>query len=494
VNIPLSSAGVSPADHSDRSHRRLLAAVVAGCSLVAAAPPFSGGAALAAEAEDSAEVGKITLLNRTAMEEYQNLNFDEAQRLLKEALELATRSGLSQHPIRARTYLNLGIVTLVGLRQRDAAIRYFRKALQIEPEIKLNRTLVSPDIRAAFDEAVQGLTTQPADLPSEELLLHDPVQTGVRGQPVTVAVFPQAELALATLVLAYRPAGMLGFSEVKMQRKASGAFDGVIPAQATAGEEVAYYIEARRADGKPVASRGSADHPLVIALAGPAPPTESPIGPTGPGPGPGAGKAAPKSQPRFVVALELGTGVGWASGTAEATHADSGAGAFRWTRLGHFAPEIGVWVTPGLLLGLQGRFQLVTGTNDYHIPETPPPMDECGGDGICSAAKGAIAGFLKASWFFLGRDSKAQPYVALAVGGGNVRFPVSPEGVTTCGPMGTDKCADTLAAGPLLLGPSFGLHYPLAEGVKLAVALQGLIGAPTFSFTADLNLGFAFEF
>src|SRR5204862_2308701 len=135
----------------------------------------------------------ITLLNRNAMEEYQNLNFDEAQRLLKEALELATRSGLSQHTIRARTYLNLGIVTLVGLRQRDAAIRHFRKALQIDPEIKLNRTQASPEIRQAFDEAVQGLGSRPADLPAEELLLHDPVRASIRGQPIAVAAFPNEE-------------------------------------------------------------------------------------------------------------------------------------------------------------------------------------------------------------------------------------------------------------------------------------------------------------
>jgi len=445
--------------------------------------PRAAGAAAIGQAEDSPEVGKIALLNRTAMEEYQNLNFDEAQRQLKEALELATKSGLSQHPIRARTYLNLGIVTLVGLRQRAEAIRDFRKALQIDPEIKLNRAYVSPDIREAFDEAVQGLTSQSSDIPSEELLLHDPVSTGVRGQPITVAAFPKEELAMATLVLLYRPAGMLGYSEVRMQRKGSGAFDGTIPAEATGAAEVGYYIEARRADGKAIASRGSPERPFVIRLAG--------SGIASPPPPPGGAATAKPSGPKLYFALMIGSGVGRVSGgTAEQTRAPIDTPGFLWARVGHLAPEIGFWATPEVLLSLQGRIQLVTGTNDYHIPD--PMSGECG-DGVCSPAKGAVAAFAKVAWFFLGRDKPLQPFASLSVGGGQIRHVITLD-LHDCGTSGTDACVDTVAAGPFLVGPALGLNYAFNDSVALSVALQSLVGAPNFVINADLNLGLAFQF
>src|SRR5205814_755313 len=102
----------------------------------------------------------------------------------------------------------------------------------------------------------------------EELLLHDPVRASARGQPLTVGVFPNEELALATLVLAYRPAGAPAFTEVKMQRDPGGAFHGVIPAEATNGPDVAYYVVANRPDGRQIAARGSAASPFVVTLSG----------------------------------------------------------------------------------------------------------------------------------------------------------------------------------------------------------------------------------
>src|SRR4029453_14801842 len=63
---------------------------------------------------DEREVGKITLLNRKALEAYQHLEFETAMRLLNEALDQSERAGLTQHPIRARTFVTLGIVSLGG--------------------------------------------------------------------------------------------------------------------------------------------------------------------------------------------------------------------------------------------------------------------------------------------------------------------------------------------------------------------------------------------
>src|SRR3954463_10685497 len=161
----------------------------------------------AAQAEDreSAAVGKITLLNRKAVDAYQHLEFETAERLLNEALDQSERAGLTQHPIRARTFVTMGIVALGGFKQRDGAVKYFRKALQIQAEVRLNPGLANPEIQAAFDEAVAGLGSGGGDdLTPGKALLDEPVRVGQNKQPVPIRVIPDKELEANTFVLRYR--------------------------------------------------------------------------------------------------------------------------------------------------------------------------------------------------------------------------------------------------------------------------------------------------
>ena len=51
-----------------------------------------------AEAEDSAAVEKVTKLNKKAVDEYQNLNFEEARKLLKSAVEICNAVGAREPP------------------------------------------------------------------------------------------------------------------------------------------------------------------------------------------------------------------------------------------------------------------------------------------------------------------------------------------------------------------------------------------------------------
>ena len=112
--------------------------------------------ALAASKADPAAVEKVTALNRKALEAYEAEDYAGARSLLKEALSVCASSGLDQHPITARTHIHLGVVTIVGFKQRDAGLAEFRKALAIQPEIKLTKSLATPDMEKAFDEASSG--------------------------------------------------------------------------------------------------------------------------------------------------------------------------------------------------------------------------------------------------------------------------------------------------------------------------------------------------
>ena len=472
--------------------------------------------ARAATAEENAAVGKIALLNREAIEEYRKLNFDEAQRLLDQALDLAANAGLTQHPIRARTYVTLGVVSAGGLKRRDVAVRLFRKALQIQPEVMLSPELATPAVQAAFDEAVRGLGNEPRvdGLPSE-LLVHEPVTAGMRGEPITIAVTPDEGLHAERVMLAYRAAGASAFSKIKMQKQSDGVFEAIIPAPATAGSGVAYYIEARDLDDKLVALRGSPIAPMVIALA-PRPAKANSLAAdrapaaTGAGGADGdsaseppaaaplaavsrASAAPPRAQPRLLVALLAGSGGGWSRGTAETSGYPLGGTKLGWSTLGQIVPQVGYLFSPRFMVSAWGRFQLVRGAGDYH---TPAGSMQCGGDGTCTVARGAFAGFVSATWFSAADDDAFRPFLSLSVGGGQIRQVVH---VTSGnGDCGADRqqatCADTAALGPVLAGPGIGFHVRLARAVRLMLAVQSIFGAPRFAADIDADLGIGMTF
>jgi len=132
------------------SHRfvSLRVAVVVVGFLLAASPAFA-----AAPAGDPATVNKVTELNKKALAAYSQQDYDTAKDLLKQALQLCADAGMDQHPITARTYLHFGAVAIVGFKQRDAGIKQFKRALEIEPGIKLTKSIVTPELQDAFEQA-----------------------------------------------------------------------------------------------------------------------------------------------------------------------------------------------------------------------------------------------------------------------------------------------------------------------------------------------------
>src|SRR3954463_15864667 len=107
-----------------------------------------------AAAQDQAAVSKVTNLNKKAIDAYNKQDYESARALLKEALELCASAGLDKHPIRARTHIHFGIVAIVGFKQREVGLKQFRKALEVQPDIKLTKQLATPELQDAFEEAV----------------------------------------------------------------------------------------------------------------------------------------------------------------------------------------------------------------------------------------------------------------------------------------------------------------------------------------------------
>ena len=303
-----------------------------------------------------------------------------------------------------------------------------------------------------------------------EALVHAAITEGQRGSPISVTVVVKSALVFDRLVLAYRGSGGDSFLGRRMDLTGSDTYTAEIPASATAGATVAYYIEALATDGRMVAARGSAEHPLVISLLGDA---VVPIAAR-----PDAEEAPAR---RIWIALLAGSGVGLTSGTG-----DLNADATIHTRLAparlyQLAPEAGYWLTRSLLLSLQARVQFVTGTTDLVV-----------GDRRYRAAGRAAALFARAAWLY--RPSRDfQPLFSLAVGAGQIRH-VTAFDFSDCGDDHHQRCVDTVTAGPFLAGAGTGFFYWLGEAAAIVAQLNAQLGAPHATLNFDLNLGVAVRF
>jgi hypothetical protein len=462
---------------------------------------------LAARAQSDEAIEKVTKMNKKAVEEYENLNFEESRKILKDAIDFCSQNGLDKHPVKARTHIHLGIVILAGFKQREVAIKQFRKALEIQPDIKLTKSLANPEIQEAFDEAVAGLGTPEKGEPVEKTektdrtekaekvdkapaggegpISHEPVMEGTQGGAITITAHVDYNLGVKKMILAYRPDGASEFLGRVMKEVTQGNFSAEIPATATAGNRVAYYLEAQGQDENTMGTKGTADDPMVITLKGTGAPEAK---------GGGEEEDDEEEGPSWFIALGLGSGAGWATGSGEVSSDAKVSPGFALASLGHLAPEVGYFVSSQLLLSVQLRLQMITGTNERHLSMTDPNNKfECGGNYICDPAKSAFAALAKVTYLF-NEESSFHPYVSASVGGGQIRHTATFNKIASCGPRGMDPCTDTILAGPVLLGPGAGFIFNASDSFALTLGANTLLGFPDFTFNIDFNAGAAVEF
>jgi hypothetical protein len=307
-------------------------------------------------------------------------------------------------------------------------------------------------------------------------LVHEPVTDGKKGSAISITVGVQADLKFDKMVLAYRPEGATEFLGREMKEVADGRYGAEIPTTATLGSSVAYYVEADDSDGNAVAARGSVDNPLIINLAG-------------------AHAAVHKAKEeeeededegpdhQYFVGLLGGTGFGWATGVGDTNHdvmiSPAGVAA---ASLFQIAPEVGYWLSSSLMVSLQLRYQHITGTTDVFVN---------GKD--YHTANYAFAAFAKATWKFWDEGS-LHPFFSLAAGGGQIRHVVTFNKLTNCGKSMNETCVDTIAAGPIMLGPGGGIFYDLTDSFSLIAEADSVIAFPNFTFNVDINVGVSYGF
>jgi hypothetical protein len=460
-----------------------------------------------AESEDDT-VARITQMNRDAVAAVQAQKFDDGRKILKQALDLADSAGLQQHPITARTHIHMGIVIISGFKQRDLGIKQFKKALEIQGTINLTKALVTPELTDAFNEAKGGApaaaattppaapppaSSEPAETPTEPAataspeqneessgIVHQPITDGKKGSAISVTVRVQPDVKFDKMVLAYRPEGATEFLGREMKEVAEGRYGAEIPTTATLGATVAYYIEADDADGNAVATKGTVDNPLVINLGGAKATVHK---------SEEEGEEEEDDEPehQYFVSFMLGSGFGWTTGTGDTNHDVSvGAPGIAPATLLHIAPELGYWLTSSLMLSVQLRYQIITGTVDPYFNG----MDY-------KTAKYAFAVFAKATWKLGDDEGSLHPFFSLMGGGGYIRHVVTlhpTRAPTACGQMMNQACVDTIQGGPILVGPGGGIFYDLTDSLSLVGQANAVLGFWDFTFNLDINVGISYGF
>jgi len=223
---------------------------------------------------------------------------------------------------------------------------------------------------------------------------------------------------------------------------------------------------------------------------------------------PASGSASEEEvEPGFFLSLRLGSGLGIAKGKLD-TNTDvkkAGSGDNAWSgglapsRLGHLTASVGYFLSPDLLLSLDGRLQIITGTT----PVTS--QSDCGATPCPtrSPPSTAFAVLAKATYFLTSGD--VRPYVSGGLGAGVVRqvvkinvMPAMPSEedmmpTTHCGKSGNEPtCVDTVTGGPFLVTVGGGVSYELGA-VALLAGVDANIGMPKFILNFDLTLGVGFR-
>ena len=113
-----------------------LALPLLGLLLILVAGPRTAGA-------NPAAIKRIESLNETATAAYDAGDNQKAKSLLLEAVVLSKESGVGSPPAVARSYVQLGMLHVEGLKDEDKGVRYFTLALRIQPDVKLSPRLAT---------------------------------------------------------------------------------------------------------------------------------------------------------------------------------------------------------------------------------------------------------------------------------------------------------------------------------------------------------------
>jgi hypothetical protein len=528
---------------------------------------------------------QVSRMNKKAMEDYDSLEFDSARKTLIDAVSILRANGYDETPIAAKTYINLGIIYINGFKDRNRGVQQFVNALKIKPDAKIDPTIATPELDEAFaaarkqaggakgpapgpksgppktepdkseppksepkSEPPPSSKTEPpkSEPPKPEVeadpkgLTHNPVDEARPNTPILIKAQLGSETGATKVYLFYRATGQEDFVSLVMKRGAGAEWSAYIPAEATTGRALQYYLEARDNRGRAMVGSGSALNPYIVSISEKAPlaagATEIDV--EDPGAAERARRRAEEARrtkyQRWFIFVMPGFGFGYqpagnstevawqfqpATGSEPARYirqpVQTGGAAFAPF---HLSLEVGAFVVKGFSLSAIARIQLLTGAN----AETQP-LDAMGNPVMgakTTKATGAFAGLLRLRYRFL--EGIARPYVSMLLGGGQIRQFLDITGAQTeqqplvdaytaaqfnSGDAGVPKqkvcgdptyCTDSIALGYFFVGGGVGLWLQVWKYIALVVDANLLgaigVGGGQSGLNVDLQVGIGATF
>ena len=224
-----------------------------------------------------AQLRRVLDLNREAMDAYTNLEIEQAMDLLQQALQTAERGNVTGSPL-ARTYVNLGVVSIGGMSDNGQGLQHFIAALRADSSVQLDPLTSSPDIQSVFQLAQNrvgtggdsgGSTTgvepsgggesPPGTIP------HSAISEQLRNTALPIFVAAPEDAPVGKVYVYYKSPGMREFRRLEMRRM-NGGFGLELPCSEVMAPSVEYYIAVLNNDGDPMGTAGTPEQPYAVSI------------------------------------------------------------------------------------------------------------------------------------------------------------------------------------------------------------------------------------
>ena len=234
--------------------------------------------------EQQALYERVTVLNKQALDEIGDEKFAPARKHLLEAVLLAKKGG-AHHPLLARTFIHLGALTVMEGGPRGRAIQYFKRAQEVQADVRMTEMLARADVMRVFREAKApdgllascsaGQTLEcpwredagdpelPRRIKALDCYNRDVVQ---EARPLILRCAANDLLKVERVTLYYRKGDGTKFKAWDMTRNARGWWTITLPADQVRGKSVAFYMVAKDAADDVVTSHGAPDSPDGILI------------------------------------------------------------------------------------------------------------------------------------------------------------------------------------------------------------------------------------
>jgi len=408
-----------------------------------------------AEAQDG--VGQIRDLYRQGIEQYDFFEYDEAEKLFTQAIELASQKKIID-PIVAKVYVARGILfhtKLKGTAPQVAAQRArdeFTAAVYIDKTVSIDENYRTPELEEILEEVRKtvgsggtGTGVKPPPGADDIQITHNAVKLVDDGKPLVVKATVQEHPDVFSVRIKYRAGPSAPFSSLDMVPSTAtpSVYSATIPPENITAKPFFYYIEVLDRQRNIRATSGTPAKPFQVTIMGNV--------------GGGGGSQASGDMPIMSLFLGAGLGFGFVEGESENISGENPNISFGAARTSFYvATDAMFYLIDRIQLGIYGRFQTEQNLESFMI--------------------GA-----RLRYHILDTGSH-RVYTGVAIGGGFVKYLIN---------LGPDfNNADEVASrGPVHIAPNVGYMVAFHENVGLQIDVMIPIHFPDFTFHFDVTFG-----